>query len=113
MCKAQKRTLESKGAKFPEGYCVFNKEGGGECKYPLPELNPLNFAVAKLYDLTYGATIYAGMDGVETGKDMSSVRAIAEAMCIPWDQTTVEKFSLIEMIHLKESHRQREANRKK
>lgn len=119
-CRIKKRQVEdSAGQKFPENFCIKNREGSpdregyGECKNPQPTLNPSNVAVWNLYLRTYGAANAIGMDGVQIGRHPADVEAVAHAMGIPWDETTLDKFSLIEAKHLEDCHRKYEAEQKK
>lgn len=119
-CKIEKRTIETKtGKRFPDDFCIKNRvgpktrEGYGECKYPFPQLNPTNVAVWNLYTRTYGASNNIGMDGILIGRHPADVEAVAHALDIPWNETTLDKFSLIESFHIKDAHRRYEASKKK
>lgn len=104
---------------FPEDFCVKSQSGNpyndgyGECKYPTPPLLPSNVAVWNLYMRSYGAVNGIGMDGVQVGRHPIDVESVARAMGCPWDETTLDKFSMIEVKHLEDMQRKAEAARKK
>jgi len=53
------------------------------------------------------------MDGVTLGRHPADVEAVARAMGVPWDEVTLDKFSIIEAKHIEDDLKRREAERKK
>lgn len=100
--------LSQGGAPLAEGVCFTNRPAGpGGCRFPFPELRPLNRSVWDLYHLAYGASNNAGMDGVPIGKHPADVKALAEGMDIPWTQETISKLTLIETAYLKDFYEEK------
>ncbi len=119
-CRAQRRMLQDRtSTEFPEDACACpgNRteeqiEAGGKCRYSPPDVGIFNVGVVGLYDLSYGSSNYAGMDGIPTGKSLSDVESLARALGIPWDQSTIERFMILEAAFLKHSHEEYKKRKK-
>lgn len=81
--------------------------------YPFPALKPCNASVWDLYHWTGASDNRAGMDGLTLGQKPESLEALAHALDVPWDETTVRKIRVIEQAQLKKIYAEREADERR
>lgn len=84
------------GLKFEKGTCFFNKAAGpGGCVNPCPKVMPQNVRIWELFDETWEAGNFRGMDGDPVGRHLADVESAARALGIPWNRRTFLRFKLV------------------
>lgn len=118
-CQPRLRELGAAlGKRFDKGTCFFDKAAGpGGCVKPCPKVRPENERVWELWESTWEAGNFRGMDGDPVGRHFADVESAARALGVPWNRRTFTKFKVVLSIWLTKVHeeidRRNEGRKKK